>query len=61
MDFISYFNFIVQGNRAFYIKSQLVPRESPKLDLRNLKIRIVANKVEDGFNKIFIGNLPEMQ
>ena len=40
------------------MKSKLVPRTVPKLDTRNIKMRVVGNKVEDGFNKLFIGNLP---
>lgn len=43
------------------MKSKLIPRDRPKLDVKNLKMRVVENKVEEGFNKIFIGNLPEMQ
>jgi len=33
----------------------------PKLDTKNVRIRQVNSKVDEGFNKIFIGNLPEMQ
>ena len=43
------------------MKSRLVPRAVPKLDTSNIKMRVVGNKVEDGFNKLFIGNLPEME
>ena len=43
------------------MKSRLVPRTAPKLDTKDIRIRHVANKVEDGFNKLWVGNLPEMQ
>jgi hypothetical protein len=51
----------MKGNRAFYMKSKLTPRDRPKLDVHNVRMRIVSNKVEESFNKLFIGNLPEMQ
>ncbi len=41
------------------MKSDLIPRDHPKIDSRSLRIRIIQNKVEEGFNKIFVGNLPQ--
>ena len=44
------------------MKSKLIPRETNKLNLelnQNIKVRKVHHKVDETFNKIFIGNLPE--
>ncbi len=41
------------------MKSDLVARDNPKIDSRALRMRIIQNKVEEGFNKIFVGNLPQ--